>query len=79
MIMEMIKEDYTLSALNIQMKLIEKGVNVSASTIRRTLKLRKYTYKNIAIMILTSNHIKTKKIVLDKYLEEDRSKYIFAE
>ena len=44
--MGMLKEDNTLSALDIQKKLIDKGVNVSASTIRRALKMRKYTYKN---------------------------------
>ena len=61
MIMEMLKEDYTLSALNIQIKLIYKGVNVSASIIRRILKLKSIHIKNIAIMILTSNQIKAKK------------------
>ena len=47
--MEILKEDNALSALNIQKKLIDKGVNVSASTIRRALKMRKYTYKNLIL------------------------------
>ena len=41
----MLKEDNTLSALNIQKKIINKGVNVSTSTIRRALEMRKYMYK----------------------------------
>ena len=44
--MEMLKEVNTLSALDIQKKLIDNGVNVSTSIIRRALKIRKYTYKN---------------------------------
>ena len=32
----MLKEDNTLSAFEIKKKLIDKGVNASASTIRRT-------------------------------------------
>ena len=46
MIREMLKEDNTLSAFDIQKKLIDNGVNVSTSTIRRALKMRKYTCKN---------------------------------
>ena len=42
----MLKEYNTLSALDIQKKLIGKGVNFSTSKIRRALKIRKYTYKN---------------------------------
>ena len=63
------------------MKLIDKGVNVSISTIRRALKMRKYTYKkpNIATMILTSNQMKAKKLFWEKYLEEDWLKYIFTD
>ena len=44
--MEMLKEVNTLSALDIQQKVIDKGINVSTSTIRRALEIRKYTYKN---------------------------------
>ena len=44
--MEMLKEDNIWSALDIQKKLIDYGVNVCTSTIRRALKMRKYTYKN---------------------------------
>ena len=40
----MLKEDNTLSAFEIQKKLIDKGVNVSASTIRRALKVKRYKY-----------------------------------
>ena len=71
----------TLSALDIQKKLIDKGVNVSTSTIRRVLKMRKYTYKkpNIATMILKSNQMKERKLFWEKYLEEDWSKYIFTD
>ena len=46
MIVEILKVDNTLSALDIQKKLIDKGVNVSTLTIRRALKMRKYTYKH---------------------------------
>ena len=61
--MKMLKEDNTLSSLNIQKKLINKGVNMSTSTIRRALKKKKYTYKipNIAAMILTSIQMKARK------------------
>ena len=81
MIMEILKGDNTLSALDIQKKLIDKGVNVSTSTIRRALKMRKYTYKkpNIATMILTSNQMKARKLFWEKYLMEDWSKYIFTD
>ena len=34
------KKDNSLSALDIQKKLIDKGVNMSTSTIRRELKMR---------------------------------------
>ena len=80
MIIEKLKEDNTLSELDIQKKLIEKGVNMSASTIRRALKVGKYTYKipNISTMILTSNQMKARKLFWGKYLEEDWSKYIFT-
>ena len=79
--MEILKVDNTLSALDIQKKLIDKGVNVSTSTIRRALKMRKYTYKkpNIATMILTSNQMKARKLFWEKYLEEDWSKYLFTD
>ena len=49
MIME-VKKDNILSALDIQKKLIDKGVNVSTSTIRRALKMTKYTYKNLILL-----------------------------
>ena len=42
----MLKEDNTLSAFDIQKKLIDNGVNVSTSTIRRALKMRKNICKN---------------------------------
>ena len=79
MIMEILKVDNTLSALDIQKKIIDKGVNVSTSTIRRALKMRKYTYKksNIATMILASNQMKARKLFWEKYLMEDWSKYIY--
>ena len=79
--MEILKVDNTLSALDIQKKLIDKGVNVSTSTIRRALKMRKYTYKksNIATMILTSNQMKARKLFWEKYLEEEWSKYKFTD
>ena len=69
----MLKEDNTLSALNIQKKIINKGVNVSTSTIRRALKMRKYMYKktNIAIMIIKSDQMKAIKLFWEKYLEEN--------
>ena len=81
MIMEILKVDNNLSALDIQKKLIDKEVNASTSTIRRALKMRKYTYKktNIVTMILTSNHMKARKFFWEKYLEEDWSKYIFTD
>ena len=79
--MQILKVDNTLSALDIQKKLINKGVNVNTSTIRRELKMRKYTYKkpNIAIKILTSNQMKARKLFWEKYLEEDWSKYKFTD
>ena len=63
-ITEMLKENNTLSALEIQKKLIDKGVNVSISKIRRALKMRKYKYQNTNIdtMILTSNQAKARKM-----------------
>ena len=75
----MLKVDNTLLSLDIQKKLIDKGVSVSTSTIRRTLKMRKYTYKkpNIATMIFTSNQMKARKLFWEKYLEEDLSIYIY--
>ena len=81
MIMEILKVDNTSSALDIQKKLIDKGVNVSTSTIRRELKMRKYTYKkpNIATMILTSNQMKARKLFWEKYLEVEWSKYKFTD
>ena len=42
--MEILKEVNTLSTLDIK-KIIDNGVNASTSTIRRALKIRKYTYK----------------------------------
>ena len=36
----MMKEDNSLSAFEIQKKLIDKGVNASVSTIRRALKVK---------------------------------------
>ena len=42
----MLKNVNNLSALDIKKKLVDNGVNVSTSTIRRALKIRKYTYKN---------------------------------
>ena len=49
----MLKEDNILSAFEIQKKLIDKGVNVSTSTIRRALKVKRYKYQhpNNATMI----------------------------
>ena len=44
MIMEMLKEINTLSALDIQKKLINNGVNVNTLAIKRALKMRKYSY-----------------------------------
>ena len=38
-----IKNNNILLALDVQKKLIDKGVNVSTSTIRRVSKMRKYT------------------------------------
>ena len=78
MIMEMLKVDNTLSALDIQKKIIDKGVNLSVSTIRKALKMRKYSYKkqNIATIILTSIQMKARKLFSEKYLMEDISKYI---
>ena len=63
MIMEMLKEVNTLSALDI-IKLIDNGVNVSTSTIRRALKMRKHTYK------------KTKYCYNDLNIESNESKRI---
>ena len=81
MIIKMLKDDNTLSALDIQKKLIDNGENVSTSTIRRALKMKKYTYKkpNIKTMILTSNQMKARELLWEKYLEEDRPKYIADE
>ena len=81
MIIEMLKDDNTLSAIDIQKKLIDNGVNVSTSTIRRAWKMKMYTYKkpNITAMILTSNQMKARELLWEKYLEEDRPKYIFAD
>ena len=50
MIIEIPKEDNTLSALDIQKKLIDKELNVSTSTIRRALKMKKYTYKKLILL-----------------------------
>ena len=63
-ITEMLREDNTLSALEIQKELIDKWVNVSISKIRKALKMRKYRYQNTNIdtMILTSNQAKARKI-----------------
>ena len=49
----MLKEDNTLSTFEIQKKLIDKRVNENASTIRSTLKVKRYKYQNpnIATMI----------------------------
>ena len=46
----MLKEVNTLSASDIQKKLINNGVNVSTSTIRRALKMKKYSYKNKTLL-----------------------------
>ena len=50
MIMEMKQKDNILWALDIQKKLIDKGVNVSTSIIRRALKMRKNTYKRLILL-----------------------------
>ena len=52
-IIEMLKYNNTLSALDIQKKLIDNGVNASVSTIRRALKMRKYSYKNKILLQLS--------------------------
>ena len=46
----MIMKKNILSTLDIQKKLIDKGVNVSASIIRRALKMRKYSCKNLILL-----------------------------
>ena len=63
-ITEMVKEYNTLSALEIQKKLIDKWVNVSIFKIRKALKMRKYKYQNsnIDTMISTSNQAKARKM-----------------
>ena len=72
MIMEMLKEDNTLSALDIQKKLIDKWVSMSTSTIRRALKMRKYTYKNkYCYNDLNIESNESKKMFWEICLEED--------
>ena len=46
------KKDNILSARDILKKIIDKGVNVSTSTIRWALKMRMYTYKNLILIQL---------------------------
>ena len=46
----MLKEVNNLSALDIKKKLVDNGVNVSTSTIRIALKMRKYSYKNKTLL-----------------------------
>ena len=79
--METLEVDNTLSAFEIQKKLIDKEVNMSTSTIRIALKVIRYKYQkpNIAAMILTSNLTITRKMLWEKYLGEDRFKYIITE
>ena len=67
--MEILEVDNTLSAFEIQKKLIDKEVNMSTSTIRIALKVRRHKYQkpNIAAMILTSNYMTARKMLWEKY------------
>ena len=82
-IKQLLKEANTLSVEEIQAKLKDKGINVSASVVRRAFKSRKYKYRNkktnVETMLLNSNQKRARKCFWEKYINLDYSKIIFTD
>ena len=80
-IKQLLKEDNTLSAEEIQQKMDNQGIKVSNSTIRRALNAKKYTYRkpNIESMLLNTNQKKTRIEFSQNYIDSDYTKMIFTD
>ena len=80
-IKQLLKEDNTLSAEEIQQKMDNQGIKVSNSTIRRALNAKKYTYSkpNIESMLLNTNQKKTRIEFSQNYIDSDYTKMIFTD
>ena len=80
-IKQLLKEDNTLSAEEIQQKMDNQGIKVSNSTIRRALNAKKYTYRkpNIESMLLNTNQKKTRIEFSQNYIDSDHTKMIFTD
>ena len=76
-IKQLLKEDNTLSAEEIQQKMDNQGIKVSNSTIRRALNAKKYTYRkpNIESMLLNTNQKKKRIEFSQNYIDSDYIKW----
>ena len=80
-IKQLLKEDNTLSAEEIQQKMDNQGIKVSNSTIRRALNAKKHTYRkpNIESMLLNTNQKKKRIEFSQNYIDSDYTKMIFTD
>ena len=76
-----LKDDNTLSAVEIQQKLEEQGIRVSNSSITSALKLRKYNYKKTNVETMLLNYVQKilRKDFCQNYINSDSSKMIFMD